>query len=99
MLPKTHTESPTFQNFDDARKAIESLVPHESGTVTLTKLGLTPKQQPNTAILTQTDIVRRVFNGAMLGKADLDPGIVTCISAREAGSGWELNLARIANAR
>ncbi len=74
-------------------------MPNKSDLATLSEMGLTPDKQANTAILTQADIVRRVFNGGILGKDDLDPGIVTCINARNACRGWELNVARIAKAR
>lgn len=97
-LPKSHTQSPTFQTFDEARTAIESLVPHKSNLETLNTLGLTPTKQPNTVILTQADVVRRVFSGVM-GKEDLDAGIVACINARDACRGWELNVANIDKAR
>lgn len=99
LLPSAHTESPTFQTFDDARQAIEALVPSRSGLAELIERGLTPDKQPNTVILTQADILRKVFNGGVLGKDDLDPGIVTCINARTACRGWELNVARITKAR
>jgi hypothetical protein len=99
LLPSAHTESPTFQTFDEARLAIEALVPSRSGLAELRERGLTPDKQPNTAILTQADIVRKVFNGGVLGKDDLDPGIVTCINARNACRGWELNVAQITRAR
>lgn len=99
MLPKARTESPTFQTFDEARLAIESLVPKKSDVSTLSDMGISPSKQPNTVILTQADIVRRVVNGGALGKDDLDPGIVTCINARDACRGWELNVARISKVR
>lgn len=99
LLPKAHTESPTFQTFEAARQAIESLEPRRTGLAELREKGLTPDQQPNTAILTQADVVRRVFNGGIVGKDDLDPGIVACINARNACRGWELNVARITKAR
>lgn len=99
LLPRAHTESPTFQTFDAARQAIEALVPARSDLAELQDKGLTPDKQPNTVILTQADVVRRVFNGGILGKEDLDPGIVTCINARNACRGWELNVARITKAR
>ena len=97
-LPKSRTESPTFHTFDEARQAIESLVPHKSNMETLTALGLTPTKQPNTMIMTQADVVRRVVSGVM-GKEDLDPGIVTCINAHEACRGWEFNVANIDKTR
>lgn len=99
MLPKSLSESPTFQNFDDARKAIESLEPRKSDLTTLSGIGISPAKQPNTLILTHSDIVRKVVNGSVLTKADLDPGIVTCLDARDACRGWEVNVARIAKAR
>ena len=99
LLPRAHTESPIFQTFDAARQAIDALEPSRSGLADLKERGLTPDQQPNTVILTQADIVRKVFNGGVLGKDDLDPGIVTCINARTACRGWELNVARITKAR
>ena len=99
MLPKSLSESPTFQNFDDARKAIESLQPKKSNLATLSDIGISPAKQPNTLILTHSDIVRKVVNGSVLTKEDLDPGIVTCLDARDACRGWEVNVARIAKAR
>lgn len=99
LLPKARTESPTFQSFDDARQAVEALEPRKSDLTALSARGLTPGQQPNSVILTHADIVRRVVNGSVLGKEDLDPGIVTCINARDACRGWELNVARISKVR
>ena len=99
MLPKSLSQSPTFQEFDEARQAIEGLVPKKSTVETLSALGLTPAKQPNTLILTQADVVRRTVNGSVLSKEDLDPGILTCINARDACRGWEFNVARIAKTR
>lgn len=99
MLPKSQSQSPTFQSFDEARQAIESLVPRQSNLQALSDMGLTPAKQPNTLILTHADVVRRMVNGSVLGKEDLDPGIMTCINARDACRGWELNVARISKAR
>ncbi len=99
LLPRSQTESPTFQSFDEARLAVESLIPKESNLASLAEKGLTPAIQPNTLILTHTDIVRRVVNGSVLGKEDLDPGIVTCLNARDACRGWELNVTHISKAR
>lgn len=99
LLPQTHTESPTFQTFDEARQALETLVPNQSTLATLAETGLTPAKQPNTSILTHADVVRRVVNGSVLSKDELDVGIVTCINARNACRGWEFNVARITKAR
>lgn len=99
MLPKSTTESPTFQNFDDARIAVESLVPMQSDVSTLSGLGIDPVKQPNTLIMTYSDIIKRVASGSVIGKEDLDPGIVHCINARDACRGWDVNVMRITKAR
>lgn len=99
MLPKTKTESLTFKTFDDARDAIESLVPMHSTVATLSGLGIDPVKLPNTLILTYADIIKRVVNGSVLQKEDLDPGIVRCLEARSGCRGWELNVASIVKER
>ncbi len=99
LLPKSKTESPTFKTFDDARKAIESLVPMHSTVTTLSALGIDPIKQPNTVILTYSDIIKKVVNGSVLGKEDLDPGILRCLEARDGCRGWELNVASILKER
>lgn len=98
-LPKSRIESPTFQNFDDARRAVEGLVPMKSDLKALNGLGFDPSKQPNTLILSYPDIIRRFAPGNVLSKSDLDPGIVTCLNARDACRGWEINVARISKAR
>jgi hypothetical protein len=99
LLPKSQTESPTFQTFDEARKSVESLVPYSSDKNTLISMGLDPIKQPNTLILAYADVVRRIASGGVISKEDLDPGMRTCLNARDACRGWELNVARITKAR
>lgn len=99
LLPAARTESPTFQTFDEARTAIESLVPMQSHVDDVSALKLGPKHQPNTTILSYPDIVRRVLNGTVLTKADLGPGILMCIHAGDACRGWEVSVAKINKAR
>ncbi len=99
LLPSSRNESLTFKTFDEARAAVESLVPMKSDLATLKGLGIDPARQPNTVILTHSDVIRRVMNGNVLTKDDLDPGIVTCINARDACRGWELTVASITRRR
>ncbi|WP_143474049.1 hypothetical protein [Limnohabitans sp. B9-3] len=99
LLPQARTESPTFQTFDEARTAIESLVPMQSHAAEVSALKLGPAYQPNTTILSYPDIVRRVVNGTVLTKADLGPGILMCINARDACHGWEVSISKISKAR
>ena len=95
LLPKTHSETSTFKTFEEARRAIESLVPMKSNQDTLTALGIEAGKQPNTTLLTHADVVRRFVSGSMLTKQDFDPGVVMCIEARDACRGLEVQASRI----
>ena len=99
MLPRAHSESSPFTNFDEARQAIEGLVPMHSDVASMTRLGITPVQQPNTLILTHADIVRRFVPSSLLKREDLDPGLLACLEARDACRGWEITAARIKKER
>lgn len=99
MLPRVRSESSPFQSFDEARKAIDALVPMQSDVATLTQLGIDPVKQPNMAILTHADIVRRFVPSALLKREDLNPGVLACLEARDACRGWEITAARISKVR
>lgn len=99
MLPRARNESSPFKTFEEARDAIEALAPMKSDVAALTKLGIDPVQQPNTVILTQSDIVRRFVPSALLKREDLDPGVLACLEARDACRGWEISASRILKAR
>lgn len=99
MLPVVHNESSPFTSFDDARRAIDSLVPMKSDVETLTRMGIDPAKQANTTILTQADVVRRFVPSALLQREDLDPGVLICLQARDECRGWEITAAQITKAR
>jgi hypothetical protein len=99
MLPKAHTDTTSFQSFEEARAAIEALVPMQSDRRTLEKNGFEPAKHPNTTILTHADVVRRFVPSALLQRADLDPGILACLEARDACRGQEIIGAKIARER
>lgn len=99
MLPRARSESSPFKSFDEARSAIDALVPMKSDVATLARMGIDPVQQPNTVILTQADVVRRFVPSAVLRREDLDPGVLACLDARDACRGWEITASRIVKAR
>lgn len=99
MLPRARSESTPFNSFDEARNAIDSLIPMKSDVAALARLGIDPVKQPNTSILTHADIVRRFVPSALLKREDLDSGVLACLEARDACRGWEITAARISKAR
>ena len=99
LLPRARSESSPFKTFDEARNAIESLVPMQSNVATLTALGIDPVKQPNTTILTHADIVRQFVPSSLLRREDLNPGVLACLEARDTCRGWQLTASRISTAR
>jgi len=95
LLPKAKNDSSEFKSFDEARLAIEGLVPMKSTLGNLNSLGIDPVKHPNTTILTHADVVRRFVPGSVLGKNDLDPGVVSCLEARDACRGMDVVATRI----
>lgn len=99
LLPRARSESTPFKTFEDARNAIEGLEPMRSHVNALSLLGIDPVQQPNTEILTHADVVRRFVPSGLIKREDLDPGVLTCLEARDACRGWVITAARIARKR
>jgi hypothetical protein len=95
LLPKSKNESSEFKSFEEARLAIEGLTPMKSTLGNLSTLGIDPIKHPNTTILTHADVVRRFVPGSVLGKNDLDPGVVSCLEARDACRGMDVVATRI----
>jgi hypothetical protein len=99
-LPRVHSKSSTFETFDAARQAVESLEPMRSDVQTLARLGISPTQQPNLQILTQADILRKLVPSVpLLNRNDLNPGVRACLEAHDACRGWEFTGGRITRAR
>lgn len=99
MLPSAQTEATHFHTFDEARAAVEAVVPMKSDRRALEKNGFNPAAHPNTKLLTHSDVVRLFVPTALLKREDLDPGILVCIEARDACRGMEITGSRIAKVR
>ena len=99
LLPRARSLSTPFQTFDEARSAIDSLIPMRSDISALKRMGIDPEQQPNTLILSHADIVRRFVPSALLKREDLNPGVLACLEAPDACRGWEITAARLSKTR
>jgi len=99
LLPESRNNVSTFNSFDSAKNAVESLNKVQGTTETLKALGIEANTQPNVSLLTHADIVRRLAPGSVLTKQDVDPGIVVCIEAKDACRGLELLASRITKVR
>jgi hypothetical protein len=91
-LPRSSAEPVYFSTFEQARAAVEAIVPGETRVTDLSRLHLDTVQQPNTQVLSYADILRRVMGGSVLAKQDLAPGIVQCLEAHDACRGLEFSI-------
>lgn len=98
-LPEAHSNNTPFQGFDEARVAIEALVPMKSSRGMLEQNGFNAAKHPNINLLTHADVVRRFVPTTLLRREDLDPGILACLEARDACRGMEILGARIDRVR
>ncbi|MFN4005813.1 MAG: hypothetical protein ACK4J1_14000 [Hylemonella sp.] len=98
-LPEARTDTTPFQSYEEARTALLALQPMKSDRHQLEANGFFPGKHPNTTVLTHADVVRRFVPGSLLRREDLDPGVVTCLEARDACSGVEITGAKILRAR
>jgi hypothetical protein len=99
LLPESHSNTTPFKSFDEARIAVEALVPMKTDKTALEKDGFSLKNFPNAAILTHSDVARRFLPSSLLRREDLDPGIIACLEARDGCRGLEITGAKIDKAR
>lgn len=99
MLPVSHSDASSFQSFEAARDAVVALVPMKSSRKAAEKDGIDFAKQPNTKILTHSDVVRLLVPTGLLKREDLDPGILVCLEARDACNGLDITASRIAKTR
>lgn len=99
LLPQSQSNVSEFQSFDQARAAIEGLVPGESNLASLKAIGIDPLKSPNTVLLTHADVVRRFVPSGVIERRDLNPGIVQCLEARDTCRGLDVTASHLASAR
>lgn len=99
MLPSSQTETSSFGSFEEARSVVEGLVPMTTTAHTVEMSGIGMDAQPNSKLLTHSDVVRLLVPTGVLKREDLDPGILACVQAREACHGIDISASRITKKR
>src|SRR4030067_2214421 len=101
LLPSVKETTKTYWwgFFDDAKIAVEQIIPYKTTTGELQKLGVDPYQTPNLKILTYLDIIQRFMFNPSIKREDLDRGIQDCINAKTNCSAYEIQLKNITKKR
>lgn len=98
LLPKeqSHTSSP-WTSFEEAKVAIEGIVPSETTSAQLREQGIDPYTSPNVQLLSYSDILLRFpINGSY---ANLDNGLRECLQAGKSCTGYSINIQELKHDR
>ena len=91
LLPRSEVEvTSPWRTFDEARLAIESIVPDATTAADLRRLGIDPYADANVQLLTYSDIALRF--PVSLGHERLDSGLRRCLESGKACTGYQINV-------
>jgi hypothetical protein len=94
-LPKAHTVTVvSWASYDDAKGAIDKIVPYQSRRADLTAQGIDPVENPTITILNYSDIAQRFATGAIVGADQVDRGIRECLVAGKSCTGYQIEARR-----
>lgn len=92
LLPKSsNITQVSWPTYDEARRAIEQIVPYETRRDELSAAGLDPTTNPAITILTFADVAQRFAAGAAVRAEDLDPGVRQCLVSGKQCTGYAIS--------
>jgi hypothetical protein len=95
LLPRADLATQqAWGNFEEARAAIEAIVPQKSTRAELSSAGIDPLQNASVTILGLPDVMQRFTIGTAVDGQQLDPGIRECLAAGNACTGYSIFVRR-----
>jgi hypothetical protein len=93
LLPKAQSQvASPWHSFEDAKLAIEAIVPNETTVTDLRARGIDPYTSPNVQLLSYSDILLRFPMNGGYGSDGLDHGLRECLDAGKSCSGYSINV-------
>jgi hypothetical protein len=90
LLPKARSEvSSPWTSFEEARQAIDRIVPYATTAEDLRAAGIDPFTNPNVQLLTYSDVMLR-FPSSNGGNEHLERGLRECLQAGRACRGYAI---------
>lgn len=100
LLPDGRIEQGlSWQSYDEAKEAVEGIVPFRTVKAELHEAGLDPLQNPAITILSYPDILQRFAAGSAMRPEDFDPGIRRCLSAGKSCGGYWIQVRKVRRER
>ena len=96
LFPNSRSEiSSPFMSFDEARNAIEQVIPYQTKVADLAALGFDPQSNYNVTLIPYPEIVGRLAPHPGVPLSAMDPGVQDCIVAqtRIVGNGGDFFIA------
>ena len=95
LLPRANISTEvSWNSFEDAKAAIDKIVPYQSRRAELAAGGIDPVQNPAITILNYSDVVQRFAVGAIVGADRLERGIRECLIAGKSCTGYQIEAHR-----
>jgi hypothetical protein len=95
LLPRADLATQqAWGSYEEARAAIERIVPQETTRAELSAAGIDPLQNASVTILGLPDVMQRFTVGTALEREQLDPGIRECLEAGNACTGYSIFVRR-----
>lgn len=100
LLPhqKTLTQD-SWASFEEAKKAIDAIVPYETRRTELDAEHMDPYKNPAITLLSYSDVVQRFAVGATIKAEELDRGVRECLTAGKACTGYQIEVRRVERQR
>jgi hypothetical protein len=93
LLPSSKLDTKTiWTSYDEAKTSFDAIVPYQTTTEDLKRLGYDPFMTPNITLLTYIDLLHRFLPNNSITKADLDEGIQDCVALKDDCKAYEISL-------
>jgi hypothetical protein len=91
LLPRQEAATQeSWQNFDEAKAAIDTIVPYQTRRAELMQAGIDPYKNPAITILSYSDVVQRFAVGSSIQAEQLERGIRECLTAGKSCTGYSI---------
>ncbi len=95
----SNTVKSPWKDFAEAKAAFDQIIPGQTTTNELERLGFDPFSSPNVRILTYLDVTSRFLPNNSIQKADLPESVRDCLEAKDNCQAYELDLTVIRSKR
>jgi hypothetical protein len=91
LLPRAQVATQeSWSNFEEAKAAIDKIVPYQSRKEDLAAQGIDPYKNPGVALLSYSDVVQRFATGSAIRPEEMDRGVRECLSAGKSCAGYAI---------